>query len=168
MKKLSKIHTIAMTGLLAVSGAGALVLAQSGTDQNNQTSPRAEWQAKRRHHGFHKGGRLMRELNLTDAQKTQMKQIRDSYRERTATLRNDLRARRQELRQSNQGGTFNESLTAQKLADMSGLRAKLMGERFKLRQEMLAVLTPEQKTKLEQLREQFKSRRADRHARHDQ
>jgi Spy/CpxP family protein refolding chaperone len=42
---------------------------------------------------------------------------------------------------------------------MAPLRAKLMSEHFKLRQEALAVLTPEQKAQLEQLREQFKARR---------
>jgi protein CpxP len=164
MKKLSKISTIAMAGLLGVGGAVAL--AQSDANQNNQSSPRAEQRGHHGKRGFHKAGRLMKELNLTDEQKAQMKQIRQNFSERTTTLRNDLRARRQELRQLNQGA-FNESLTAQKLAEMSGLQAKLMGERFKLRQEMLAVLTPEQKTKFEQRREQFKARHAGGH-RHGQ
>ena len=37
-----------------------------------------------------------------------------------------------------------------------------MGEQFKLRQEMLSVLTPEQKTQLEQKRAEFKNRSTDR------
>ena len=162
MKKLSKISTIAIAGLLGAVGVIALV--QSGAEQNNQTAPRATQRGHHGQRGFHKAGRLMKQLNLTDEQQAQMKQIRQSFGERTATLRNDLRARRQELRQLNQG-TFNESLTAQKLADMSGLEARLMSERFKMHQEMLAALTPEQRTKLEQMREQFKARRADGHRR---
>ena len=43
-----------------------------------------------------------------------------------------------------------------------------MGEQFKLRQEMLAVLTPEQKTQLEQKRAEFKAKRAERGARQSQ
>ena len=37
----------------------------------------------------------------------------------------------------------------------------MMGEQFKLRQEMLAVLTAEQRTQLEQQREQRKARRGE-------
>jgi Spy/CpxP family protein refolding chaperone len=37
----------------------------------------------------------------------------------------------------------------------------MMGEQFKLRQEMLTVLTPEQRTQMEQLREQRKAKRAE-------
>ena len=42
---------------------------------------------------------------------------------------------------------------------MAGLEAKLMGERFKLHQETLSVLTAEQKAQLEQSKAQFKARR---------
>jgi Spy/CpxP family protein refolding chaperone len=45
---------------------------------------------------------------------------------------------------------------------MASLKAKLMGEKLKVRKEMLSVLTPEQKAKFEQLKEQFKNRRAER------
>jgi Spy/CpxP family protein refolding chaperone len=37
-----------------------------------------------------------------------------------------------------------------------------MGERFKMRQEMLALLTPEQKDQLQQMREQHKMKGAER------
>ena len=37
-----------------------------------------------------------------------------------------------------------------------------MGERFKMHQEMQALLTPEQKTLLEQKRAEFKARRGER------
>jgi Spy/CpxP family protein refolding chaperone len=42
---------------------------------------------------------------------------------------------------------------------MASLEAKLMGERQKLHQEMLSVLTTEQKAQLEQSKAQFKARR---------
>ena len=86
-----------------------------------------------------------------------LKQIGQSFHERTKSLREQLRAKRQELRQANEGGTFNEALATQNLTESAGLQAKLMGEEFKLRQEMLTVLTPEQKTQLDQMRQQFKS-----------
>jgi Spy/CpxP family protein refolding chaperone len=45
------------------------------------------------------------------------------------------------------------------------LEAKLMGEQFKMRQQMLSLLTPEQKTQLEQKRAEFKAREAERRGR---
>ncbi|HET8675268.1 MAG TPA: hypothetical protein VFO63_05740, partial [Blastocatellia bacterium] len=56
-------------------------------------------------------------------------------------------------------------LVSQKLAEIAPLEAKMMAERARIHQETLSVLTPEQKTKLEQMREQFKSRRGERKAR---
>ena len=101
-------------------------------------------------------------INLTEDQKTRMQQIRSSFRDRTQSLSQELRTKRQELRQASEGGTFNEAVATQKLSDMAGLQAKLMGERFKMRQEMLSILTPEQKTQLEQKRAEFKAKRAER------
>ena len=75
-----------------------------------------------------------------------------------------IRAKRQEIRQVNQGSTFNESLVAQKLTEIAPLEAKLMGEQFRTHQEMLSVLTADQKAKLEQQREQQKTRWSDRKA----
>ena len=87
-----------------------------------------------------------------------MKQIRESFAERNKPLLEELRAKRQELRQASEGGTFNEALANQKLTEMAGLQAKLMGERFKLHQEMQSVLTADQKAQLDQLKAQFKTR----------
>ena len=94
-------------------------------------------------------------------QKAQMKQLRQGFMERTSSLRTQLRAKHQELRQASDGGTFNEALATQKLTEEAGLRAKMMGEEFKLHQDMLAVLTPEQKTQLDQLRQQLKTKRGE-------
>jgi Spy/CpxP family protein refolding chaperone len=66
------------------------------------------------------------------------------------------------LRQASEGGTFNEALATQKLTEMAGLQARLMGARFQLHQQELSVLTPEQKIQLDQLKTQFKERRGGR------
>ncbi|HEX8294273.1 MAG TPA: hypothetical protein VF570_21135, partial [Pyrinomonadaceae bacterium] len=80
------------------------------------------------------------------------------------SLREQLRARRQELRQAESGTTFNEALAAQKLSEAAGLQAKLMAEGFRLRQESLALLTAEQRAQLEQRRQQREQRREQRKA----
>ena len=99
-------------------------------------------------------------VTLTDDQKARVKSINESFRERTKSLHQQIRAKRQELRQSSGGGTFNEALATQKLQETSGLQAKLMAEQFNMRQQILGVLTPEQKTQLEQKRAEFKAKRA--------
>ncbi len=158
MKKINKMYAIALASLIALALAVPFAVAQSGNGQDNQPKQRGERRAHGGRHGRGGFGMFSR-LNLTDAQKEQMKQIGQSSRERTSPLRKELHAKMQTLRQSEQGGTFNESLAAQTLTETAPLRAKLMAEEFKIRQEMLAVLTPEQKTQLDQMRDQFKSRR---------
>jgi Spy/CpxP family protein refolding chaperone len=165
MKKFANFKMLALVSLSSIVLVASVAFAQTaGTTQSDNNKARGEWRGRGRgegrksgHRGGFMGGGMFEKLNLTDAQKASMKQIRDSFGERTRSLREQLRAKRQELRQANQGGTFNEALATQNLTESAGLQAKLMGEQFKLHQEMLTVLTPEQKTQLEQMRQQFKS-----------
>src|SRR5881397_1125608 len=161
MKKSTRIKTLALVSLSSIVLVASVAFAQNaGTNQGNREKARAEWRGHDRgegRRGGFMGGGMFEKLNLTDDQKARMKQIRESFGERTKSLREQLQAKRQELRQANEGGTFNEALATQKLTESAGLQAKLMGEEFRLRQEMLAVLTPEQKTQLDQLRQQFKA-----------
>ncbi len=166
MKKLANFKMLVLVSLSSILLVASAVFAQTGTGTTagDRDKGRAEWRTRGRgqgregdHRGGFMGGPMFEKLNLTDDQKARMKQIRESFSERTKSLREQLRANRQDLRQAEQGGTFNEALATQKLTEGAGLQAKLMGEQFKLRQEMLAVLTPEQKTQLDQMRQQFKS-----------
>ncbi len=160
MKELGKVKVLAIASLSAVVLVASIAVAQSvRTDRGNGQGPRREWRGEGAKRGFHGGGALFNRLNLTDDQKAKMKQIRESFAERNKPLQEQLRAKRQELRQASEGGTFNEALATQKLTDMAGLQAKLMGERLKLNQEMQTVLTDEQKAQLEQLKAQFKNHR---------
>jgi protein CpxP len=166
MTRFGKSQAIAIALFALIGLAAPFALAQSsGTVQGSQAGTQTEKQG-RRWHGGHRGGRMFggifNRLNLTDEQKAQIKQLNQNFRTSTQPLRQQLQAKRQELRQASEGGTFNEALATQKLTEMASLEAKLMGERFKLRQEMLAVLTPEQKAQLDQMRQQFKARMAER------
>ena len=177
MNKLGKIKTLTIASLSAVALAAPIAFAQSTT--TTQDTPQATerhgghgkgwgdkgregrgWGGERGARGGRRGGMMFGELNLTDDQKAKMKVISQSFRESTKSLHEQLRAKRQELRQAGEGGTFNEALATQKLQESAGLQAKLMGEQFRMRQQMLSVLTPEQKTQLEQKRAEFKARRA--------
>jgi Spy/CpxP family protein refolding chaperone len=179
MKKLGKLRTLTIASLSAVAIAAPIAYAQStGSNQDNQKVTRGErrgghdrdgkgWGRKGRGEDFGRGGPgmrggMFRGIELTEDQKTRMQQIRDSFRQRTQSLHEKLRTKHQELRQASDGGTFNEALATQKLTEAAGLQAKLMGEEFKMHQEMQSVLTAEQKTQLEQKRAEFKANRGER------
>jgi periplasmic protein CpxP/Spy len=164
MKQINRMKTLALSATLV---AGLAVPFASAQVNSEPSQTREGWHHKR-HGRDHKMGRGHKmgfgKLNLTEAQKTQMQQLRQSHQEQIKPLRDELRAKMQQLWQVNQGGAFNEALVAQKLAEAAPLRAKLMAAQFKLRQDMMSVLTPEQKTQLEQWREQFKAKREQRKA----
>ena len=169
MKKLGKIKILTIAALSALALSVPIVLAQ--TTRTNQDKQATREERGERHgnrwggggEGMH--GMMLRGINLTDDQKSKIKQISQSFRERTQPLRQELQTKREALRQEGAGGTFDEALATQKLTETAGLEAKLMGEQFKLRQEILSVLTPEQKTQLEQKRAEFKARGGERRGR---
>src|SRR5215216_2090160 len=162
-----RFKTAAIATLSAIALATSIAFAQTTTpEQGNTQGTRTERHGGGKHRregwgGMRRGG-FFGQLNLTEDQKTKIQQIRQSFAERNKPLHEQLRAKRQELRQANEGSTFNETLATQKLTEMASLEAKLMGERHKLHEEMLSVLTAEQKAQLEQSRAQFKTRRGER------
>jgi Spy/CpxP family protein refolding chaperone len=178
MNKLGKFKTLTIASLSAVALAAPIAFAQSTTTTQDTQQVTGERHGGRG--GWGKGGdrkgregrgnwggrgggmrgMMFRGITLTDDQKAKMKEISQSFRTRTQSLHEQLRAKRQGLRQANDGGTFNESLATQKLQESASLQAKLMGEQFKMRQEMLAILTSEQKAQIEQKRAEFKAKRA--------
>ncbi|PYS90427.1 MAG: hypothetical protein DMF64_15000 [Acidobacteria bacterium] len=159
MKRLGKIKTLAISALAALALATPLAFAQSkGGDHGDKQGAHGGWRERgEQGGGEHFGGGMFRDLNLTDDQKAKLQQIRQSFAEQTKPLREQLRTKHQELRQASEGGTFNEALATQKLTEAATIEAKLMGAEFNLHQQMLSVLTPEQKTQLEQRRAQFKA-----------
>ena len=159
MKRLGKIQTLAIAGLSAIALSAPIVIAQNAGGEQGQHKARGDWGGRGEGGGEHFGGGMFRGIDLTDDQKAKLQQIHQSFRERTKPLREQLRAKHEELRQAEQGGTFNEALATQKLTEAAAIEAKLMGEEFRMRQESLSVLTPEQKTQLEQRRQQFEQRR---------
>ena len=163
MKKPGKFKVMAIASLSAVVlVVGSIAVAQTvKTGRGDGQGRRGGWHGKGMRAGFG-GDRLFARLNLTDDQKAKIKQTRQSFMESNKPLFEQMRSKRQELRQASEGGTFNEALATQKLTEMAGLQAKLMGARIQLRQQMLSVLTPEQKTQLDQLKAQFKDHRGKR------
>jgi Spy/CpxP family protein refolding chaperone len=163
--KIRKSFVLALT--LATVLGGSIAFAQTAENQGASPAPQQGMHWHGRHGGDHMFG-IMSKLNLTDAQKAQIKQIHENHKATMASLHQQLKAQSQATRQSMQSGSFDQAAVTQNLIQTAPLRAQLMGERAKMHQEMLNVLTPDQKAQLEQMKSQFKARREQFRARHQQ
>jgi protein CpxP len=121
---------------------------------------------ERGEHGMHGGsgrdggfGHFGRNLNLTDAQKTQMQQIGDRFKASTKGLHEQLRNLDRNSDAVSDNGTFNESAVRQAAQARANLEVELEVSHARMMSEMFAVLTPEQKTQLAQQRQQWQQKR---------
>ena len=162
---MKKQGSFAVLYVIALALSAAAVFAQSPATTSGRDE--AKHGARGEHRGRHgqEGGMegfQFRELNLTDAQKTAMKQVHQNHKATISALRQQMETKRQELHEAAKGGNFNEALATQKLTEMAPLQAKLMGERLAMRQESMNVLTAEQKAQLSQMRTERKAKHAGR------
>jgi periplasmic protein CpxP/Spy len=162
MKNINKVKAFAVAVVLAMVVSVSFAMAQSTGEKSGDKLGRRggghHFAGREGRGGF---GRMFKNLDLTDDQKAKFKQIRESHSATMKSLHEQIRTEMQGLHQANQGSSFDEALVSQKLAQIAPLRAKLMAEEFKMHQETLSVLTPEQKTKLEQSRAEFKAKRSE-------
>lgn len=96
------------------------------------------------------------QLNLTDAQKQQMKDIRTAAREQNKQLYADYRAKLQQFRTLKQA---NDPSAADVKAQLETMRPQIRAARKASREAMRNVLTPEQRSQLEQWKAERKSKR---------
>jgi protein CpxP len=101
---------------------------------------------------------LARELNLTDAQKAQAKQIEDSFRESTKSLHEQLfKLGGGPLDGFNDG--FDEAAVRSAAQARAAIEVELEVAHARAASQIYALLTPEQKAKLAELRQQFEEHR---------
>jgi protein CpxP len=110
-----------------------------------------------REHGMR---HLMRGLELTDAQREQLKAISQRRMESTKLQRDEL----SQLREKRRNGTFSEADQARAAALREQIRASMEG----IRAEAEAILTAEQKAQLEQRNLERKARHEERKLRREQ
>ena len=127
---------------------------------------RDQLKAGRKSRGFARGfaagrraGAAAAHLNFTDAQKSQLKQLRETTQPQNGQLFADARATRQELRSINGS---NDAHAAELKAHLETLRPQLEEARKQQHEAFVNVLTPEQRAQLEQWKAQRQSRRQSR------
>ena len=161
-------------GLLIACGLNVFAQqSQTSTTPSTQTTtPNAmpqlpEERGMGRRHGKGGGGggghemggmiRMLRDLNLTDAQRTQARAIVERH-------MTDTKAQREEMlkmREGREQGT----LTPESEARMKELRRGMRESTNNMRGEIIALLTPEQRTQLEQMQQEFKAKHAEKRER---
>jgi protein CpxP len=110
--------------------------------------------------GFENGGfdRIARDLNLSDEQKTQAKQVFEDSKSRVEPLMKQLRENRELVKDLGTDGVFDE----QKVQETANAQANLMKQMFiekeKGKAQLFAILTPEQREQAKQKLNDFEGR----------
>jgi Spy/CpxP family protein refolding chaperone len=134
--------------LLALVLCGTAVI--SSAQQNDATGSAQAWSGNRHGHmGF-----MAKELNLTDAQKAQIKTIMQSQRTTMRPLMQQMTQNREAMLTATSGGAFDQA----KVQTIATQQAQLMSQMTVLREQLRSqiyntVLTPEQKATADQLQQ---------------
>jgi Spy/CpxP family protein refolding chaperone len=146
----------AITLAFAFGTFTTFVSAQDGNTSNQQDSTKKERKFERRGDGLRgrHGDRMMmhglRQLNLTDAQKEQIKTIHES-RKPSQALHEEIRGLMLKRRDG--------SITEQEQNRLKEIRTQMRASAEQTHNAVLAVLTAEQRAQLEQLKQEKRERR---------
>ena len=160
------------TGVLVLGvGAGVYATAQN-TNQDPRPFSRGAGPGGPGGRGGRMGGpggpmgmlpMLARELNITDAQKAQIKTIADSHREEWKALGDRARTAHEALQQAVTADAVDEGLIRQRSAEVAAVEADMAVARARTHAEVFQLLTPEQQTQAKTLQstlgERMKERR---------
>jgi protein CpxP len=111
--------------------------------------------------GHGKGGHgemlehMSRALNLTDAQKQQVKGIMDSVESTASGIHAKLEEVHKQLGAATANGQFDETQVRTLANQQAQLEADMLVEHFRAMSKVFSVLTPEQRAKAEELHKQM-------------
>ncbi|HVF57456.1 MAG TPA: Spy/CpxP family protein refolding chaperone [Pyrinomonadaceae bacterium] len=157
---------LALAGTMALTGIVGFAQQQT-TQEGRGGKEHAGRQWKRgggEGHG-RMGGGFAEKLNLTDAQKEQMRQIAARYRESGKALRHQGRGERRGGFDAFNGGAFDEATVRAAAQARANARVEMEVAHARMMNEMFNVLTPEQKAQLAAERQQREQKRQERRAR---
>jgi protein CpxP len=137
---------------LALGLAGAGLAAEGGRGFGEGPGGR------RGMHGGHGFGRGMRELNLTDAQKEQLKAMHQQQREAMKPVMEQQRALRDQIRQALESANPDATRIGQLEIQSHRLREQMKAEHEKSQAAFLNILTPEQKAQWDKIQSERKER----------
>lgn len=141
-------------GMLALAAALVLGLGTFAVAQANLSDAPKHGAGMRGHFGQ----RMAAELGITDQQKTQIKTILQNEKPKVQPLRDQLRGEHQQMAALTKGGAFDEAQVRNIANQEAQTQANLIVERQRVKSEIYQVLTPDQRTKADQLQARFGQR----------
>jgi protein CpxP len=96
-------------------------------------------------------GLPLRELNLTDVQREQVRQIVDSRQQETRAIGERAMAAHEALRAATTSPSFDEGLVRVKAAEVAAVDADMAVARARIFADVFQILTPEQQAKAKEL-----------------
>jgi Spy/CpxP family protein refolding chaperone len=159
----SRLIVAGLLGLLLMTSSAPASSAQQpeapGADMQRQQNERGMRRGRRQRGGGERHLlRLLREMELTDAQQQQARTILENHLATIKPLREELF----KLREQREQGAESADLHSRAQA----LRSQLQESTQNMRTQLLAILTPDQRTKLDQMEAEFKGRRERMRERH--
>ena len=140
---------------IVIAVAGVVYAAQEGVERMH-------------HPGRGMFRHVMRDLNVTPDQKAQLRQILAKERPQVEPLLTQLMQANQKLQGQTANGQFDEAAVRNAVAAQSQNITELLVAKERIKSEVMAVLTPEQRTKLQQMRHDFGPGKPDVHQRLDE
>lgn len=139
-----------------ISAVSALGVQVASADTGAQTDRPAKCDKKQHRHdgrgGEHRRGhffeKIAKELGLNDQQKSQAKAILEKSRAENKPYFSALMTERHQMRELMLSGNADEAAIRAQSAKIAAAEADLAVQRSKEAKQLLALLTPEQKTKL--------------------
>ena len=113
-------------------------------------------------------GPMVRQLNLSDAQKERVKTIKASHQDDMKALGDRARAAHQALQAAVTAETFDETTIRSRRTEVAAVEADMAVARARIRAEVLQVFTPEQQAQLKQMEAQLQQQAAGRRQRWQQ
>jgi Spy/CpxP family protein refolding chaperone len=141
----SKFWMVAVAMFALILGGVAML---SYAQESASSSPQKVWQGHRGHRGY-----LMRELNLTDAQKVQVKQVFQANKTNGLPLMQQMAANKKAMLQATANGSYDEAKIQQLANQQAQLMSQLIVQKQAVRHQIYTqVLTQDQRAKAEELR----------------
>ena len=108
--------------------------------------------------GFGGPMRVLRQLDLSDEQRAQVRQVLESHREELRAVGQKLRAARRAQAEAATAAQFDEQAVRTRAAELAAVSADAAVLRARVHSEVFAVLTPDQQAKAAQLKAQREAR----------
>lgn len=140
---------IGLIAFVLVAVSTIFVIGQFGSGEGRQFGNRG---------GMHRGGGMMlRGLDLTDEQKSQIEQLRTAHEQAAAPVHEAMKANSEKLKAATANGAFDEAGVTAIANEHGSLSAQMIFAREKMKSQVYALLNDEQKAKFAEMDKNHKS-----------